>query len=158
LVLRDTVQITSSPEKIWPFIKDPERRRSWNPNILTVDPISWGEQSVGYQYRITYVMGKKQSTFLARVTEYRRPEKLVIRHSEGRLPRDGYVDEVYELSQNDGGTFLEQRIEVHTSGINILFRMLIYFILRFGKRNARRYLEKLKELVEISKGQSDSAT
>lgn len=107
-----------------------------------------GERDIGFRYRITYVLGKKESEFLAEIAEYRRPEKLVIRLTEGRLPRDGYANEVYELSQTKDGTLLEQRIEIENSGINIFFRFLIAFIRRFGVPMGKRYLERLKELAE----------
>jgi hypothetical protein len=130
------------------FIEDPERMKSWNPKIRHISSISWGERAPGYRYRITYAMREKKSEFLAEIVEYRKPEKLVIRLTEGNLPRGSTINESYQLSPTVEGTLLEQRVEIHNSGINIFFRLLIAFIFRFGKPTGQKYLEKLKELVE----------
>jgi uncharacterized protein YndB with AHSA1/START domain len=148
IILKDTVQIKSPPDKVWVFIEDPERMKYWNPKIQRISVISWGERAMGYRYRITYAMRGKTSDFLAEIVEYRKPEKLVIRLTEGNLPRDSHVNEIYQLSTTVEGTLLEQRVEIHNSGINIFFRLLIAFISRFGKPTGQKYLEKLKELVE----------
>jgi uncharacterized protein YndB with AHSA1/START domain len=150
MTLRDTVQIKSPPEKVWTFIEDPERMKSWNPKIQHVSSINWGVRAVGYRCRITYAMGKKTNEFLAEIIDYRKPEKLVIRLTEGNLPRGSYINEIYQLSPTAAGTLLEQTIEINSSGINIFFRLLIAFIHRFGKPTGQKYLDKLKELVEAS--------
>jgi uncharacterized protein YndB with AHSA1/START domain len=148
VILKDAVQIKSSPENVWMFIEDPERMKCWNPKIQRVSSISWGERAIGYRYRITYAMKNKTSEFLAEIIEYRKPERLVIRLTEGNLPRGSYIDEIYHLSRTAAGTLLEQRIEINDSGINIFFRLLIAFIYRVGKPTGQKYLAKLKELVE----------
>jgi uncharacterized protein YndB with AHSA1/START domain len=150
VILQDTVQIRGSPEKVWMFIEDPQRMKSWNPKIQHISSISWGGRTLGYRYRITYAMRKKRSEFLAEIIEYRRPEKLVIRLTEGNLPPGSYINEIYQLSRTAEGTSLEQTIEINNSGINIFFRLVIGFISRFGKPTGQKYLERLKELVEAS--------
>ena len=87
-ILKDAVQIKSPPEKVWTFIEDPERMKAWNPKVQSISPISWGERAIGYRYRITYAMTNKASEFLAEITEWRKPEKLVIHLTEGNLPKN----------------------------------------------------------------------
>jgi uncharacterized protein YndB with AHSA1/START domain len=150
VILRDSVRIKSPPEKVWRFIEDPERLKSWNPKVQSISPISWGARSVGYRYRVTYAMSRKANEFLAEITEYRRPEKIVIRLTEANLARGRTVNEIYELSPSEEGTLLEQRIEINNSGLNLFFRLLIAFLHRFGKPTGKRYLAGLKELIERS--------
>jgi len=150
MILEDTVQIKGPPEKVWIFIEDPERMKLWNPKIQRISAISWGERAVGYRYRITHTMRNKTSEFLAEIVEYRKPEMLVIRLTDGNLPSGSYTDETYRLSRTAEGTLLEQKIEIHNSGINIFFRLLIAFISRFGRPTGQKYLENLRELVEAS--------
>jgi hypothetical protein len=120
----------------------------WNPKLQSISPITWGERSVGYRYRVTYVMSRKANEFLAEITEYRKPEKLAIRLTQETFSKGSSVNEIYELSPSEEGTLLEQRIEINNSGINLLFRLLIAFIHRFGKPTGKRYLVGLKELIE----------
>jgi uncharacterized protein YndB with AHSA1/START domain len=148
MILRDSVQINAPPEKVWRFIEDPERMKLWNPKIQSITPISWGERSIGTRYQITYVMSQKAREFFAEITEYRKAEKLVIRLIQRDSRPQSYVEEIYELGPHAGNTFLEQRIEIHDSSINIFLRLLISFIRRFGKPEGQKYLDTLKELVE----------
>jgi hypothetical protein len=94
------------------------------------------------------VLSGKESEVSAEIEEYQPPTKLVIRLTGGRLPPNGYAQEMYELSRQNGGTALTQTIQVHNSGINILFRLFIAFVHRFGKPTGKKYLTVLKELVE----------
>jgi uncharacterized protein YndB with AHSA1/START domain len=148
VILKDSIRIESPPEKVWTFIEDPERMKLWNPKLQSVSPISWGERSIGYRFRVTYVMSRKANEFLAEITEYRKPEKLAIRLTQESSWKGSSVSEIYELSRRDEGTLLEQRIEINNSGINLLFRLLIAFIYRFGAPTGKRYLAGLKELIE----------
>jgi uncharacterized protein YndB with AHSA1/START domain len=152
MILKDTVQIKSPPEKVWAFIEDPQRMKSWNPKVQTVSLISWGERNVGYRYRITYVMSQKAREFLAEITEYKKPERLVLHLTESDHPTRSSVDEIYQLSPTGEWTLLEQRIEINNSGMNIFLRLLVFFIMRFGKPTGKKYLETLKELVEGQTG------
>jgi uncharacterized protein YndB with AHSA1/START domain len=149
MILNDRVQIKAGPEKVWPFVEDPERMKLWNPKIQTIAPVSWGERGVGFRYRVTYVMNNKPKELLAEIVEYRKPEKLVVHHTEENPTPGSYVNEIYELSRKAAGTLLEQTIEINFP-INIFLRLLMGFVYRFGKPTEKKYLEILKELVEGS--------
>ncbi len=148
MILKDSVRINAPPERVWQYLEDPERMKLWNPKIKAVVSVSWGQRCKGFRYRLTYVLGGKESEISAEIEEYQPPTKLVIRHTGGRLPPGGYAQEIYELSRENGGTALTQTIQVHNSGINILFRLFIAFVHRFGKPTRKKYLTVLKELVE----------
>jgi uncharacterized protein YndB with AHSA1/START domain len=150
MILRDTVQVRCPPERVWRLIEDPERIKSWNPKIQRIAPISWGERSIGYRYRLTYVLGNRENDFLAEIVEYQKPVKLVIHLTEGNLPHDGYIREIYELSENKDGTLLKQRIEINNSDVNIFLQFLMVVIHRIGRPVAKKYLAGLKELAEGS--------
>jgi uncharacterized protein YndB with AHSA1/START domain len=148
MILQDTVQIKSPPERVWRFIEDPKQMTYWNPKIQKITPISWGERHKGYRYRITYVLGNRANDFLAEIAEYEKPTKLVIRLTEGNLAPDGYVREVYELSGNNSATLLRQRIEIENVEINIFLKLLMIVIHRLGSPVGKKYLVRLKELAE----------
>jgi uncharacterized protein YndB with AHSA1/START domain len=148
MILRDTVQIKSPPERVWHFIEDPKQMKSWNPKIQKITPISWGERAKGYRYRLMYVMGNRENDFLAEIVEYQKPTKLVIHLTEGKLAHDGYIREVYELFGNENGTLLKQRIEIRNVEINILLKLLMLVIHHIGMPVGKKYLVRLKELAE----------
>ena len=101
--------------------------------------------------RVRYRMSGRESNFLAEFMEYQKPVKLLIHLSGGNLPVKGYIQEIYELTENTGGTLLKQRIEVHNSGKNIFSNCLILFIhYSFGIFSRKKYLRALKELTETT--------
>jgi len=148
MTLRKSVWIKAPPERVWRYLDDPELMKLWNPKIRKVAAVSWGQRCKGFRYRLTYVMGGKESEVSAEIEEYRPPAKLVIRLTGGRLPPAGYAHEIYDISKEKGGTALTQTIQLHNSGINLLFRLVIAFVYRFGKPTGMPYLTQLKNLAE----------
>ena len=86
MILRDSIRINAPPERVWQYLEDPERMQLWNPKIKAVVSVSWGQRCKGFRYRLTYVLGGKESEVSAEIEEYQPPTKLVIRHTGGRLP------------------------------------------------------------------------
>ncbi len=148
MILTDSVHINAPPERVWQYLEDPERMKLWNPKIKDVVPIFWGQRSKGFRYRITYVMGAREREFSAEIEEYQPCARLVIRHTGGSLPVTAYVQEMYELSSIGAGTLLTQTIRVHNLRVNFFLRLLVSFVIRFGKPTGKKYLEQLRELAE----------
>lgn len=79
--------------------------------------------------------------------------KLVIRHTDGSSsPHGRIIEETYELSERNGGTFLTQTICVENSGINIFFRLLIWVIQKWGKPTGKPYLGTFRDIIERDVG------
>jgi uncharacterized protein YndB with AHSA1/START domain len=149
MILRDQIIIEKPAMEVWPYIENPERMMSWNPKIKKVTLASWdGRPGVGFRYGVLYEMSGKVGEMEAEVTTYEPPFRLVIRQTGGRLSEKAYVEEIYELSEESGRTLLRQKVIMHHSGVNIFFRLLIFFITRFGRPVGKTYLTTLKELVE----------
>ncbi len=72
----------------------------------------------------------------------------MIRLVSAAMPQGSFVEERYTLTDKCNATLLEQQIEVYNSGMNILWRLVVAFIMRFGKPVGKRYLETLREMVE----------
>ena len=122
----------------------------WNPKVKRVSPSAFTGPQKGYRYSITYQMHEraKPSEFLAEFVHFEPLSKLVIRHTGGLSPHNRVIEEIYELAERDGGTFLTQTIRIGNAGINIFFRFLIWFIQRWGKPTGKRYLETLRDIIE----------
>ena len=145
--IHDSIQINRSPEKVWAFVENPELMKQWNPKVQWVTA---GDQKrgPGFVYGITYVMSGKAQEFRGEYVTYEPLRSLVIRLTSPTLPQTSFVEERYTLTDKGNSTLLEQRIEINNSGINIFWRLLVAFIMWFGKPVGKRYLETLKELVE----------
>jgi hypothetical protein len=148
MILKDKIQIDRPPVVVWGFLRSPARMMEWNQRIKAVVPVSWGEPAGGYRYRVRFKMNRGESNFLAEFLEYQEPSKLLVHLSGGNLPVKGYIQEIYELTENTRGTLLRHRLEVHNSG-HIFSNCLILFIhYSFGIFSRGRHLRALKQLVE----------
>lgn len=107
-------------------------------NVKNVVLHNWGAWAQGFPYRITYALSGKPSELDAEILEYHPPARLAIRLTRGRFSRTDYVYETYELIPMDGATR------------PLLFRILIWFVRRFGKSTGKSYLAGVKALAEGS--------
>ncbi len=148
MLLRDKVQINSNPEVVWGYIASPDRLKSWNTKVKAIVPISREEWTEGFRYRVRYELYGREGNFLAEILEYKKPEKLIIHLTGGNMPVRGYVQEVYELSEHKDGTLLKLSFGIYNAGINIFSRSFIVISHLFGIKAGKKYLRKLKELVE----------
>jgi len=147
--LVDNIFIDRPAGIVWAFLEDPKNMLLWNPKVKRVSPSAFASPQQGYRYSITYQMHEraKPTEFLAEFVHFEPLSKLVIRHTGGLSPHNSVIEEIYELSERDGGTFLKQTIKIGNSGINIFFRILIWLIQRWGKPTGKRYLETLRDII-----------
>ena len=148
MLLQDKIQINSAPEDVWRFITATDLMKSWNLKVRAIVSISKGEWTEGSRYRVRYELNGREGNFLAEILEYKKPEKLVIHLTGGNMPVNGYFQEVYELSENKNGTLLKLSFGIYNSGINIFSRSFIVISHLFSIKTGKKYLKRLKELVE----------
>jgi len=148
--LVNSIIISRPAGTVWAFLENPVNMPLWNPKVKRVSPSSYSGPQQGYRYAITYQMYERAraSEFLAEFVHFEPLSKLVIRHTGGLAPHDRIIEEIYELSEREGGTFLTQTIHIENSGINIFFRFLIWVIQRWGKPTGKPYLGTLRDIIE----------
>ena len=149
--LVNSIFIKRPPGTVWVFLENPENMLLWNSNVKHVSPSSFSGQKQGYRYAITYQMGENAiaSEFQAEFVHFEPLSKLAIRHTGGASsPHNRVIEETYELSERDGGTFLTQSIRVENSGINIFLRLLFWIIQKWGKPTGKPYLGILRDIIE----------
>jgi hypothetical protein len=149
MILKDKIQIDRPPVVVWSYLRSPARMKEWDPKIKAVVPVSWGEPTEGYRYRVRCKMNGREGNFLAEFLEYQEPAKLLVHLSGGNLPVKGYIQEIYELTENARGTLIRHRLEVHNSGRQIFSNSLILFKhYSFSIFSRKKHLRLLKELAE----------
>lgn len=146
----DSVFINRPAATVWAFLEDPGNMPLWNPKVKRVSPSSFTTIQQGYRYAITYQMNERAraSEFLAEFVHFEKPTRLVIRLTGRPDSQNRVIEEIYELSESDGGTFLRQTIHIDNAGINIFLRFLVWLIQRWGKPTGKRYLETLRDIIE----------
>ena len=148
--LIDSISINTPAAIVWAFLVNPANLPLWNPKVKRISPASFSAPGPGYRYAITYQMHERarSTEFLAEFVRFEPPLNLVIRNTGGLGSRNQIIEEIYELSERGGGTFLVQTVDIRNSGINLFLRLLIWFIQRWGKPTGKRYLETLRDIIE----------
>jgi uncharacterized protein YndB with AHSA1/START domain len=154
--LANSIFINRPAKTVWAFLENPANMLLWNPKVKHVSPSSFsGPTQQGYRYAITYQMHEASpaTEFLAEFVRFEPCSRLVIRHTGGLSSHDRVIEEIYELSERDSGTFLIQTIHITNSGINIFLRILIWVIQRWGKPTGKPCLETLRDIIESDNAQ-----
>jgi carbon monoxide dehydrogenase subunit G len=150
--LEDKILIQAKPDAVWKFIEDPAQVARWNPKLVQVTPISTGPRRMGWTYKAAYQM-RERSEVLMEIQEYQAPRKWMARGVPTGSDPQGqgtFFVESYELEEKTQGTLVKQTIHMTMPNLFILWRILIWLVMKFGKPkgNAPKYLENLKHLVE----------
>lgn len=157
--LVNSIFINRASRAVWAFLENLENMLLWNPKVKHVSPSIFSGPQQGYRYAITYQMHENSiaTEFQAEFVHFEPLSKLVIRHTEAlSSPDSRVIEEIYELSERNGGTFLTQTILIKNSGINIFFRLLIWIIQRWGKPTGKPYLATLRDIIEKEAGKGNS--
>ena len=151
--LVNSIFVNRSAATVWAFLENPANMLLWNPKVKRVSPSSFSVPQQGYRYTIMYQMHEnaRASEFQAEFVHFEPVSKLIIRHTGSFSPHDRVIEEIYELSERDGGTFLKQTIQIENSGINVFLRLLIWIIQRWGKPTGKPYLGTLRDIIEADR-------
>jgi hypothetical protein len=150
MILKNNIEISLPPKKLWAFIADPVRIMSWNPKIKTIIPVTLGEPKAGSQYRIRYRLISGEGNYAGELMEFEEPMRCVLHLKGGNLPARGYIQEIYQISEKGNGCLLTQTILIDQAGIWFFHSLRIRLSHLLGANSARRYLRKLKKLAEFS--------
>ncbi|NJD55996.1 MAG: SRPBCC family protein [Nitrospirae bacterium] len=150
MILKNKIEISVPPEKLWGFIADPVRIMSWNPKIRKVIPVTIGEPKAGSQYRIRYHLIGGEGNYAAELMEFEAPVRCVLHLKGGNLPTKGYIQEIYEITEKQHGCQLTQTILTDQAGIGFFRALHARLGHLLGSGSARRYLRRLKKLAESS--------
>ncbi len=150
MILKNHIHIAVRPEKLWGLVADPVHCMSWNPKIKKVIPVKVGEPQAGAQYRIRYHLVGGENNYTAELMEYEAPVRCVLHLKGGTLPGRGYIQEIYEIADQNDGCVFTQTILIEQAGMLFPGSVKIRIMNFFGAGSARRYLKKLKGQAESS--------
>jgi uncharacterized protein YndB with AHSA1/START domain len=148
MIIKNEIRTTASLGKVWKFISDPAVMKSWNPRIRAVVPVTLGNPKANSQYRIRYILGRREDNFVVEIMEYEEHHRLVLHFAGGTLPRKGFIQEIFELVPDSGGTLVIQTIVMEETGLRLPARLWLRLRNRIGRSSGKRYLSRLRELAE----------
>ncbi len=146
--LRESIIISADASAVWPFLADPVLQADWNPKVISVDRKRSGPVRYGERFKMIYRMSGGENESRVEVTAVRPSQKVVFVHHTTQKLVEQIVEEWYEISPHRIGVKVVQTIHLTRAGIPWPFRLLIWFISRFGWNAEEPYLDRLKRLIE----------
>ena len=150
MIMKNHIYISVRPEKLWDLVANPVHCMAWNPKIKKVIPVTLGEPRAGAQYRIRYRLVGGENNYTAEFMEYEKPVRCVLHLKGGTLPGRGYIQEIYEIADQENGCVFTQTILIEQAGRLFPGSVKMKIMNFLGADSARRYLQKLKRLAESS--------
>jgi hypothetical protein len=146
--LRQSTIISADASAVWPFLADPVMQADWNPKVVSIDRERSGPVRFGERFEMIYRISGRENQSRVEVTVAQPSEHVVFLHRVTWKSAEQVVEESYEISSRGNGVKVVQTIDLTRAGIPWPFRLLIWFINRFGWNTEEPYLDRLKRRVE----------
>ena len=146
--VRQSTIISADASAVWPFLADPALQADWNPKVVSIDRERSGPVRLGERFDMIYRMSGRENQSRVEVRVARPCHHVVFLHRVAGKSSEQIVEESYEISSQENGVKVVQTIDLTRAGIPWPFRLLIWFINRFGWNAEAPYLDRLKRLVE----------
>jgi hypothetical protein len=146
--LRQSTIISANASAVWPYLADPVLQADWNPKVVSIDRERSGPVRFGERFGMIYRMSGRENQSRVEVTVAQPSECVAFLHRVKWKSAEQIVEESYEISSRGNGVKVVQTINLARAGIPWQFRLLIWFINRFGWNAEQPYLGRLKRLVE----------
>jgi len=137
-----TIEINSTPEKVFYWLSDPERAKVWMSSVSKTEILHETTDMVGTTFRETVEEDGQGTELCGKVTAYQ-PNQLIAFHLEGDF---NVVDVEYRLEALEGQTLL-------TQSSTIRFKSFVKILMFFaGPAFKKKILGQLqREFTELKK-------
>jgi uncharacterized protein YndB with AHSA1/START domain len=139
------IDINASPERVFPWIDDPEKLRAWLPTLVENEIVQRTDNRVGSTFRQVYLERGRRMEMHGTVTAYELNKRLSCQIRGAAF--DLEVD--YQLDDLGGRTRLTQDSRIRTKGIFRIIGVLLGPMMRkASSKQAESSFLKLKDLAE----------
>ena len=136
------IVIERAPEQVFEVLTNPTKVKSWNPDIVRLEPLADGPVRVGTRYSAMRDVGGKMRTAEMEVTVFEPPRRCGL----GGTIMGVWAGYVFDLEPLPGGsTRVELTAEVRGRGIG---RFIEGAFVKAMQRSDAELLERLKRAVE----------
>ena len=138
------VDLAASPATVWRCMTDPDQVARWITELVSDEPTTPPPTGVGTRTRMTIREGSRIVEYATEILAYVPRRELVLEMRGGSLGAEP-MRVSYRLTDLDGSTRLTYRASWRPRGF--LLHLLFPLIVVLGRRNLRRTLRRLAELV-----------
>jgi carbon monoxide dehydrogenase subunit G len=141
----ESIVLPAPPDRVWQTIMDPSRLGDWVTTHVSVETDARGPVGEGDEFRQRLRLSGKAFDVDWRIVEASPPRVALWR---GQGPAGSAAEVCYRLNPEDGGTRFDYENSFALPG-GVLGRLAGgALVARAGRREARRSLENLRELLE----------
>jgi carbon monoxide dehydrogenase subunit G len=141
-------EIACTPERLWPFLHEPEKQKLWMKGLLENTPTGEGSGGPGSTFRMKIKEGGRVAEYDGEVTAIDPPRHLAVRIWGGGFPTGMVMHVEYRLTGLDGRTRLDYAAWSDTGRCGLFLRLLMPLFQLFGRIQLAGFLRKLKKLAE----------
>ena len=145
--VQKSIEITASPEKIWPYLVEPDKILKWCITFVKFEYTSEQRSGVGATFYLEEKAGGPLMKLNFRITEWIENEKVAFSMTSGNFVK-GYDQSWTILAIPSGSRFTFAEEVVLPYGI--LGKIMGFFAVRGSEATVRKMLPKLKTLAEAS--------
>ena len=148
----DSAVVRASPERIWPYISDPDLISFWNGKLVKVNCTHSDSVTVGETFEAQYQMSRSGGESKVEVTRCEPPLLVEYHHRIFSRGKSCEVTESYEIRPKGDESIVCQTINLGWGAIPWWAVPLVWLISLFGKPHGKTNMEVLADLVvkEIS--------
>jgi hypothetical protein len=146
--IKDSIIIHAPIDKVWQHIASPDVWSLFNAKIGKCEQISEQGSRIGSVYSIDFLMGTKSTSTRCEIVDLQIGKRIQVRSTLSDPGQQASGLLTYELEDLGFKTKVIEKADAVIPGINILGRVIIWFISRFGRPEGETNLIKLKRIVE----------
>ena len=132
-----SIDIAAPMDQVYRYLADFTRHSEWSMSVAKIEQMTPGSVGVGTEFKASEILPAKLVSF-ARITVLEPPTRVAWESTDHKVFRTNWE---FELSAQNGGTHLVQRVTFHT------IRLIGQIMLQLRKRQAPS--ENLKSLNRI---------
>jgi uncharacterized protein YndB with AHSA1/START domain len=144
MILERTIDLPGSPARVWTYLSEPEQVARWITELVSDEPTTPPPVGVGTQTRMKIREGSRVVEYTTEILVFEPCRELAIEMRGGSLGAEP-MRVSYSLTDLGGSTRLVYRSSWRPRGI--LLYLLFPLIVVMGRRNLRRSLGRLSDLV-----------
>ena len=145
-----SMEVACPPEKLWPYLDQPDLQKQWMKGLEEIKVTSEGPKRAGSKFRMRIKEGGKTAEHEGQVTAYERNRHLGIRFWGGSFQEGMVMNVDYRLADLNGRTRLDYWCKLDFPPQGFLMRLFMPVGVFFARMQLRGFMKKLKSLVESS--------
>lgn len=151
MLLKDSIVIDASPDKVWKLVGSPDLWGRFHAKVNGCELVSAQGGRVGSVYTIGFQMGTVTTPTRCEIVDVQPGAMIQVRSTDVDPHQPGISATLtYELDDRGSRTRVRERVEFVVPGVNVFFRAIIWLISRFGSPQGETTLKKLKRVAEGS--------